>query len=175
MPPFSGAATARLVPGVGTWILSAPASARFSVGNLVVGAVHGSVPVRSAYAEIAEDGIVRDAGAVLDLGGIDTGHPRRDKHLRRPSLLDLDTHPDLTFAATSVRPGPAGWSVSGTLTARGVTRPIEVDAAAQEEPDGTVALHLSGRLDRRDYGVNAPRFLIGSVVELSVDVVLTRH
>ena len=175
MPPFSGAAIAHLVPSVGTWILSAPASAGFTVGNLVVGTVHGSVPVRSAYAEIAEDGSVRDAGAVLDLGGIDTGHPRRDKDLRRRSLLDLDNHPDLTFTATSVRPGETGWSVSGTLTARGVTRPIELNAAAEQRSDGSVALRLTGRLARREYGVSAPRFMIGSVVELSVDVVLARR
>ena len=122
MPPFSGSATA-LHHAVGTWTLAGPTTAGFSVGNLGR-RVGGTIPVTSAQVDVAEDGSVAGVSAVLNIDAIATGHARRDKDLRKPSLLDLANHPRLTFSGAEVTPYEGGWRITGLLTAKGTTRGI---------------------------------------------------
>ncbi|MBA2554112.1 MAG: YceI family protein [Geodermatophilaceae bacterium] len=174
MSPFSGSATTRLHAAPGTWTLTAPTTAGFSVGSLGVRKVAGTIPVITAQVDVAEDGSVHSVAAVLSIDRIDTGHTKRDKDLRRRGLLDLDTHPTLTFSSAQVTPGEAGWTVTGLLTAKGATRQITVQATTSEHDDGTVGVRLTGRLDRRDYGIKAPRFLISASVLFDIDARLRR-
>lgn len=173
MPPFSGSATA-LHHAVGTWTLAGPTTAGFSVGNLGR-RVGGTIPVTSAQVDVAEDGSVAGVSAVLNIDAIATGHARRDKDLRKPALLDLANHPRLTFSGAEVTPYEGGWRITGLLTAKGTTRGIILTATAQEQNDGTMRVRATGQLDRRHYGVKAPRFLIGRLVDLEIDAALQRR
>lgn len=174
MPPFSGSATARLLPAVGTWTVHEPMIATFSVGNLGK-RVAGTIPVTSTEVDVAEDGTVRGASAELDIAAIDTGHTRRDRDLRKPNLLDLANHPRMTFSSTRLAEHDSGWTVAGLLTVKGTTREISLDATAELQADGTVRLRLTGQLDRTDYGIKAPRFMIGKTVDIDIDITLRRQ
>ncbi|MDQ4038782.1 MAG: YceI family protein [Actinomycetota bacterium] len=174
MPPFSGSSAAVLQHAVGTWTLAAPTMAEFSVGNLGK-RVSGTIPVSSAHFEVSENGSVRDVYAVLDLSSIDTGLAKRDADLRKPRLLDLDNHAKLTFSATQVTSLEQGWTVNGLLTVKGRTREITLDVTAEQPSEDTVLVRLTGRLDRRHYGIKAPRFLIGALVDLQIEAVFGRR
>jgi len=147
--------------------------AEFNVGNLGK-RVSGTIPVSSAHFEVSEDGSVRDAHAVLDIASIDTGHGKRDSDLRKPGLLDLDNHPQVTFDATQVVAQEDGWTVKGLLTVKGTTREITLAVTVQQPSQDTARVLLTSRLDRRHYGIKAPRFLIGATVDLQIEAVFGR-
>jgi len=161
-------AAARTELAAGRWTVDpAYSTATFRVGNLGFATVTGTVPILRGTVEIGADGHPAAVTGELDLGAIDTGNPKRDKDLRAPKLLDLDRHPAMTFAADRVTVTGAGWSVTGRLTARGTTVPVSGDAGLASR-DGAVTLTARTRLDRRDFGVRAPRLLIGTRVEVTV-------
>ncbi|MFS8097273.1 YceI family protein [Lentzea alba] len=148
-------------------------TASFDVGNLGR-TTHGTVPVTGGTVEIGTDGSLAAVHGTLDLSGIDTGIPKRDLDLRKPSLLDLDRHPSMTFRATSCSPVDGGWQVSGTLSARGTA--TELSGVAQlSTVEGEVVLTATARLDRRTLGIRAPRFLIGRYVDITVSAVIERR
>lgn len=148
-------------------------TASFQVGNLGRKAT-GTVPVTAGTVEIDADGQLRGMHGTLDLGAIDTGIAKRDLDLRKPGLLDLDRHPTMTFTATSCRPTENGWSVTGTLQARGTSTELSGAAELSTVDGSTAVLTATSRLDRRTLGIRAPRFLIGRYVDITVTAVISR-
>lgn len=174
MPPFSGSAIGHLHQAVGTWTLVGPATAGFNVANFGLKRVSGTIPVTTAYFEVGQDGSVRDVRAVLDIASIDTGLAKRDSDLRKPGLLDLANHPQLTFRGTQVVARGHDYTVEGLLTAKGRTREIALEVTAGEQSDGTVLIRLTGQLDRRHYGIRAPRFMIGALIDIEIEATFGR-
>ncbi|MGK4592009.1 YceI family protein [Amycolatopsis sp. w19] len=158
---------------LGTWtVLAGRTSATFTVRNFGFRVVHGSIPVSLGSVRVSADGVV-GVEAALDLDKIDTGNAKRDADLRKPGLLAIDAQPVLTFAADRVDEGPDGWSVEGTLGARGESCPLTVTATGPEDNgDGTWRVLAAAVFDRRAIGLRAPRFLIGREITIALDVVL---
>jgi len=119
---------------------------------------------------------------VIKAASIDTGNTDRDNHLRSNDFLDMENHPEIRFVSTGVtQTGESSYRVSGDLTIRGVTKPVEVDfelSGPVKDPYGNVRIGLEGRgeINRKDFGVsfNAPLeaggVLIGDKVNLEFDV-----
>ena len=165
------------VVATGRWVVDPGRSrATFSVSNFGLRTVTGSVPVLAGMLEVSAGGRPGRLSAELDLASIDTGHARRDADLRKPSLLDLDTHPVLTYAAEEFEPGPQGWSARGVLGVRGTTCPLTVLGVPAGDGAPTGSLHLVGTavVDRTALGIRAPRLLIGRQVSVVVDAWLDR-
>lgn len=156
-----------------TWSVDTDRStASFSVGNLGVRRVRGTVPVRGGSVTTDGDGQVLAVAAVLDATGVDTAHARRDRDLRAPRLLDVDRTPTWTFTAGPAEQDGDGWHVRGVLTVR---RPCDVVLSVEpgvQLPDGGLRVRATTHLDRRDAGVRAPRVLVDRQVEVELDVVL---
>jgi polyisoprenoid-binding protein YceI len=54
-----------------------------------------------------------------------TGEPQRDDHLRSSDFIDAVKHPTLSFKSTNSKCiGAADYEVTGTLTIRGIGRPV---------------------------------------------------
>lgn len=172
MPPFAFSVTDLAARTAGTWTLDPSSSiARFTVGNLVTKTVSGRLPISSAAVTVSADGSV-SVLVEADASAIDTGHARRDHDLRKPGLLDLDAHPRMVFSADEVVATETGWRVPGRLTAKGSTHDLVLVASVI--PEGEVLrVRATGRLDRRDYGVRAPRFMIGALVDLDIEARFT--
>jgi polyisoprenoid-binding protein YceI len=145
-------------------------SATFTVRNLGLKVVHGSIPVVTGEVEVGDDGRPVRLRAELDLDGIDTGIPRRDADLRKPHLLDIDHHPAMTYTADAIRPGPDGWSADGELQARGTACPLVLTGAAVVgAAPGVVHVRATATLDRTAIGLRAPSLLIGRTVTITID------
>ncbi len=173
MPPFTSSATDLAARTAGTWMLDPQSSvAGFTVGNFVVRSVSGRIPLTAASLTVSDEGSV-SVWVEADVAAIDTGHARRDVDLRKPALLDLERHSSLVFQATRLVETAAGWLVPGQLTAKDTTRELELTATVVPEGEH-LRVHATGQLDRRDYGITAPRFLIGALVDVEVDAVFTR-
>jgi polyisoprenoid-binding protein YceI len=112
------------------------------------------------------------------ISSINTEIEKRDQHLQSPDFFDAAKYPALVFKSTSFRKTKGNlYKLSGTLTMKGVTRPIvfSVIHASGKNPMNGKTVHgftLSGTLNRLDYGVGDVTLKtgIGSEVKLSANV-----
>lgn len=83
-----------------------------------------------ATAELSEAVFTVEAASVF------SNHEGRDKHLRGEDFLDAEAHPDIRFVMTGARKtGPRTGVLTGDLTLRGATRPIDVDVTWNKSGD----------------------------------------
>ena len=99
----------------------------------------------------------------------------------------LEKFPTLTFKSTSVKKaGKDKLAVTGDLTMHGVTRPVTLDVQLTQEiksPFGDVrrGATASGKINRKDFGLNwnklieAGGVVVGEEVALTIDVELVKQ
>ena len=139
----------------GTWVLD-PIASSVRLKAMVM----GLIPVNGRFSEITGSGTVGPDGQirgtlVVTTASIDTRNKRRDTHLRSADFFDSDHHRDITFAADGVRLRGQGAEVTGTLTVRGQTRPLSLQAAVSVHGDGDGEIQLDAvtRINRADFGI----------------------
>ena len=139
----------------GVWQIDPAASSVGFLHKTIWGlmTVRGTFPVLSGEGRVAEDGTAKGR-VTFDAAGLDTGHRKRDQHLRSADFFDVERHPTIDFAADDVRPlGATGAEVKGWLTVRGVTKPVSFTAEATPVGDDAVTLAATVVFDRADYGM----------------------
>ena len=109
---------------------------------------------------------------------INTRNSQRDDHLRSNDFLDMDNQPEITFASTGIKQtGDADFVVSGDLSIRGVTKPVEIAfeyTGTATDPFGNERVGLEGSvvINRKDFGVSWNAALEGGGVLVSEKVTL---
>jgi polyisoprenoid-binding protein YceI len=138
----------------GSWVLD---GSRTEI-QLKSKSMWGLVPVKGVFRQVSGDGTVSGSGDVtgtitVAAQSIDTGHDKRDEHLRSADFFDVDTYPVITFTADEVTASGNGLTVAGQLSVRGRTRPVSFDMSVSRF-DGIQA-HLDGELhvNRADFGL----------------------
>ena len=118
------------VPGLvaGTWNIDPVHSeVGFSVRHLMVSKVKGSFKTFDGTITIAENPLDSKVEARIDASSVDTRDENRDNHLRSADFFEVESHPQITFVSTAVRPaGGSDYEVTGDLTIHGVTRSIDL-------------------------------------------------
>jgi polyisoprenoid-binding protein YceI len=64
----------------------------------------------------------------IEAASLETGNPKRDKHLRSGDFFDVENHPQVRFVSDSVSVPPDTLKVTGRLYAGGRSIPLEVSA-----------------------------------------------
>lgn len=116
----------------------------------------------------------------IDTTSIDTEEPKRDAHLKSPDFFDAEKYPKITFVSSKVTSAGANKArVEGTLTIRGVSKPVTLDVELLGTgPDGwggvRSGFEARTRINRQDYGVAWNKVIEGGGTVLSdeVDIVL---
>ena len=88
--------------------------------------------------ERPEQGSIRLA---IPAATVNTGDEKRDGHLRSADFLDVEKHPEITFVSTKIRRSDDRFIVTGDLTIRGTTKPVDISV----EPSGVVQ-GMNGRV-----------------------------
>jgi len=154
----------------------------FFVKNLTVTGRFGDVAGTMTVDD--QDPVSARVDVTIDAASIDTKNGRRDKHLRTADFFDVDQHPTITFVSHRVEPidrAEGRYRLLGDLTVRGVTREVALDP--HDAPvlgaghDSRLALTLTTRLNRRDFGINWNNPLMNVADELTVSLAvgLTRN
>lgn len=167
---------------VGRWVVN-PYRSRvvFELRHLSVRTVRGEVAIRSGEVLVARETLSSSACGVLDMTTFDTGDRIRDEFLRSDSFFVTNTFPTMTYESRQVTPRGPHWSVSGDLTVRDNTAPVELLvtwSALSRNADGRLCGRISarGELNRREHGVVVGGRLadsaavLGAVVRLALDV-----
>jgi polyisoprenoid-binding protein YceI len=174
------------VPGyvAGTWTVDTVHShVGFIVKHMMVSKVRGHFNIFDADITTAEDPLQSTFTARVDLRSIDTGNEMRDNHIRSADFFEVETHPEMTYQSTGIRPNAdgEGFIVDGDLTIRGVTKQVpltlEVEGFGPDPMGGTRSgFSLTGEINRMDFGVsyNGPvpggGVAVSEKVQISVDI-----
>ncbi len=133
----------------------------FVARHALVTKVRGSFNEFAGTARFDEDDpSASHVEVTIEGASIDTRNADRDAHLRSNDFLDLETHPQITFASTDVeKVDSETYRVTGDLTIKGVTKSVTIDFAyegAAVDPFGNQRIGFEGStvINRKDWGVN---------------------
>lgn len=173
--------TTELGLATGTWnIDTAHSEVSFKIRHLM-SKVRGTFDKFSGTIEIAEDIAASKATAEIDVTSVDTRNADRDAHIRSKDILGTEEHQNLTFETTGVRAEGGEYFVDGTLTIRGLAKPVtltvEFNGIGQDPYGGTRAgFTASTEISRKEYGIdfNVPlqgdKALLGDKVEIQLEI-----
>ena len=121
------------------------------------------------------------------IGSIDTNNTDRDNHLKSADFFDAENFPTLNFTATSIQKVNANqFQIMGDLTIKDVTKSVTLDAEYSgilKDPWGNtkVAMNISGKINRKEFGLNwnaaleTGGVLVGEDVKLEVELQLLKQ
>ena len=142
--------------------------------------------VRGAFSEVSGQIITRPdlsesaTAATITVSSVRTGNEMRDNHLRSADFFEAERYPEMSFASTGLRPADGSWLMSGELTIRDVTKPVDLSVEfLGTDPTGLqgearIGFSARGTISRRDFGVTFGLAADGTKIVLAdkVDIVL---
>ena len=179
-PALSQAATWQIDPD--------HSSFQFKVRHLMVSNVKGDfTKVKGAVTMDDKDVSNLNVELTIDAASVNTGHVKRDEHLRAADFFDVAKYPTITFVSKKVvKDGPDRLKVTGDLTMHGVTREVtvHVEGPTQEvkDPWGNFRRGATGtaKINRKDFGLTWNRALetggvvVGEDVDIFVEIELVK-
>lgn len=153
-------ASATVIPA-GTWSIDQAHSAvEFHIKHLGLATVIGRAPVVSGT---IEGGDAASIAGTVEVSSITTFDDSRDGHIQSPEFFDADRYPELSFESSSIAANGNALEVDGTLTIKGVTKPVKLTgtfAGSAQDPWGNerIGMDLEAVVDRTEWGLdwNAP-------------------
>ena len=168
----------------GTWNVD-PSHSRlgFAVRHAMVATVRGKFnDVSGVLVLDGENPADSSAEVTAQIASFDTGSADRDGHVKSADFFDAEQWPTLTFKSTSARSaGEDEYVLSGDLTIRDVTRPIDLAISyigASTDPYNNARAGFEGTavLNRKDFGLTwnsvleTGGVLVGDKVKITIDV-----
>jgi polyisoprenoid-binding protein YceI len=177
------------LPRTGTYVIDpAHTEVGFIARHLIGTKVRGRFTEATGTFTVAENPEESTLKASVEASSINTNNSMRDDHLRTNDFLDVPNHPTISLTSVGLkRDDDTHWTMTGELTIRGVTKPVDFhveylgEGPSMQEGKTVVAFSASAEIDRRDFGVSFNSSLLdGSVVvgnkvviELEVEASLT--
>jgi polyisoprenoid-binding protein YceI len=127
------------------------------------------------YSASLTDGTLEGSAKVAS---VQVDDPNLTTHLQSPDFFDAERHPELRFVSRSIEREGDAVSISGDLTLRGETQPVEL-AGTISGPitDGygneRLGVEVETTINRRDYGINWGADLPSGDPMLADDVTIT--
>ncbi len=91
---------------------------------------------------------------------VQTGEPDRDATLQGGDYFLASSHPEIGFMSSRVRArGDGSLDVDGSLTIRGIAKPIRIVVVPSRTPQGAPAFSTRFEVDRFDFGVKGGRVM----------------
>ncbi|HTW24929.1 MAG TPA: YceI family protein [Candidatus Baltobacteraceae bacterium] len=167
-----------------TWTLDPNhTNAQFTVRHLGISNVQGE------FTKIAGTVVLDDANpsnssvdVTIDANSIDTRVAMRDNDLKSEHFLDVAMYPTITFKSTKVAKTADGYTVTGNLTIRGVTKEVTLTVGALSDPRKDPMSRTGGSrrgaaasltINRQDFGVAADPGMVGDEVAIQIDLEMT--
>lgn len=149
----------------------------FAINHLGFSTMRGKFNEQSGTMKFEPASKTAEVNIEIDAASIDTGHGKRDEHLRSPDFLNAVEYPTITFESTEATwNGDQLATVTGNLTILGVSKPVTLTIDAMncgEHPFNkkyTCGFDASGSIERSDFGVTYGSPNIGEVMELQIEV-----
>jgi polyisoprenoid-binding protein YceI len=145
-------------------------NAYFSVNHLGIGIFQGMF--------LKVEGKIVDGKSIdiaIPTDSVFTADKKRDGHLKGPDFFNAKQFPKMTFKSKSVKKSGDKYKVAGTLTIRGVSKDITVDATrigGGKDPWGKdrIGYFVEFKINRLDYGVSYMPEGLGKEVTIRVAI-----
>lgn len=151
----------------------------FSVRHLMISNVKGKFnKYDGKFVFDEKSGKLSNVEVNIDPKSIDTNDDKRDEHLRSPDFFDTAKHGKMTFKGDKVElKDGKPVKITGTLNMRGVSKPVALDIdyrGVVTDPWGNekVGFGLTGKLNRKDWGISWNKALDKGGVTVSDEVAL---
>jgi polyisoprenoid-binding protein YceI len=161
---------------------------QFTVRHLSVSNVKGDFGKLKGVVTIDDRDITNlKVDIAIDAASVNTGHAKRDEHLRGEDFFYVAKYPDITFVSKKViRVDGSKIKVIGDLTIRGLSKEVTVDV---EGPTPEVKDLWGGfrrgatgtsKINRKDFGIvwnrvlDSGGYLVGDEIGISIEVELMR-
>jgi polyisoprenoid-binding protein YceI len=115
------------------------------------------------------------ANLAIEAASLDTGHAKRDQHLRSADFFDVAEHPSVSFVATAItaRAGD-GLTIIGDLAVAGRSIRVELPVEVARREQGRLGLTTTATVSREQAGMTWNRAgMIRGDALLTVELELT--
>jgi polyisoprenoid-binding protein YceI len=157
----------------------------FAVKHMMIATVKGRFSNIKGAVELPDVGEPK-VEVTIGVASIDTRQEQRDAHLRSPDFFDVERYPEMRFVSTKTESAANGWTVTGELTIKGITRTVTLDVTNEgtaRDPWGKerMGVTASTKVDRREFGLTwnaaleAGGFLVGDDIKISVNGELVKE
>ncbi len=137
-----------------------------------LGPVRATLAVRAGTVSIAEPMAESAVDAEADAASFRSSNQQRDRAVLSARFLDPARHPVMTFSAERVDLGQR--ELAGTLTVRGVSRPVSFSIGDLTATQGAFTARATARIDRTQFGITAARGLAARYLDVTAEVTCVR-
>ena len=174
-----------ITPGVWTLDMS-HSEIGFTVRHAGISKVRGRFTDASAEARIGHSLAEASLHATVKTASFDSGDANRDGHVKGPDFFDVENFPEMTFRATSVEGDGEDYTLTGDLTIRGVTKPVELEVeftGVAVDPFGATRAGFSAEteISRKEFGLTwnaaleAGGLLVSDKVKINLEAALVKQ
>ena len=174
-----------ITPGVWTLDMS-HSEIGFTVRHAGISKVRGRFTDASAEARIGQSLADASLHATVKTASFDSGDANRDGHVKGPDFFDVENFPEMTFRATSVEGDGEDYTLTGELTIRGITKPIELEVeftGVAVDPFGATRAGFSAEaeISRKEFGLTwnavleTGGLLVSDKVRINVEAALVKQ
>lgn len=120
--------------------------------------MHATLTIQAGELRIGDPLATFSATVTVDAARFSSRNANAKKDVRSPGLLDVETHPHVTFASDTLQEMPDGWLVTGIATAHGPTIPVDVRVDRVTHEGAGLRVHgRNEHLDRTALGITGSR------------------
>ena len=144
------------LPKPGTYVIE-PASSTIEFTTRAMfglAGVKGTFALTSGEITIADPVSESSATATVSAASFDTGNARRDDHVRSEDFLHQEAHPEISFRSTGLSQEGDTWVLSGDLTVRSETAPVQLAVQDIAEDGRTLTVRAVTTVDRYAHGIS---------------------
>ena len=174
-----------ITPGLWTLDMS-HSEIGFTVRHAGISKVRGRFTDASAEAKIGQSLADASLHATVKTASFESGDANRDGHVKGPDFFDVENFPEMTFRATSVEGDGEDYTLTGDLTIRGVTKPIELEVeftGVAVDPFGATRAGFSAEaeISRKEFGLTwnavleTGGLLVSDKVMINVEAALVKQ
>lgn len=150
----------------------------FKIKHMMISNVKGQFDTFSGVIEYDEKSKTFKAiDGKVTTTSINTANEKRDNHLRSADLFDVAKYPEMTYTLSKLE----GDKAYGTLTMKGISKEVVFELENNgviKDPWGNqrVGLALSGKINRKDFGITWNQVLeaggvaVGEEVKLDIEL-----
>ncbi len=152
---MSTTSTAVQAPPVGRYAIDpAGSSVTFETKHMFgLGKVRGTLKVTRGVITIADPPEDSRVEAEVSASSFSTRNLMRDPQVRSRLFLDARRHPAISFRSDGIRQHGGGWTVTGVLTVKGRTAPVELTVTGVSAEDAAIVFRAYGTVDRYAHGI----------------------
>ncbi|MEU5698529.1 YceI family protein [Streptomyces aurantiacus] len=169
-------ATVLQAPPTGRYVINDSASTvTFTTKHMFgLGKVRGRFTVTGGVITVADQVDDSTVDAEISASSFSTGNFLRDFAVKSPLFLNTRRHPASSFRARSIQREADNCIVSGTLTVKGESAPVDLIVTDIDVEGTSVVFSAKGLIDRYALGVTMMRGMAARRLTVDISVHTTR-